>query len=40
MRRSARLALHPRPADVRHGAEQALLDDELAAARTGAVART
>ena len=37
MRRSARLALRPRRADVRHGAEQALPDDELAAARTGAV---
>jgi hypothetical protein len=29
MRRSARLALHPRHAGVRHGAEQAPLDDEL-----------
>jgi len=38
MRRSARLALRPR-ADVRHGAQHALPDDELAAARTGAAAR-
>jgi hypothetical protein len=33
MRRSARLALHPRRADVRHGAEQALPDDELGSRR-------
>jgi len=39
MRRSARLALRPRRAGVRHGAQQALVDDELAGARTGAAAR-
>ena len=33
MRRSARLALRPRRADVRHGAEQALPDDELGSRR-------
>jgi len=33
MRRSARLALHPRRAGVRHGAEQALPDDELGSRR-------
>ena len=32
MRRSARLAQHLRRADVRHGAGQALVGDELAAA--------
>ena len=37
-RRSARLALRQRRADVRHGAEQALPHDELAATRTGAAA--
>jgi hypothetical protein len=39
VRRSARLARHPRRAGVRHGAAQALPGDGLAVARTGAAAR-